>query len=62
MLLASPGQINYPPLVVGAVTSFIVGLVALAWLLKWLQQGRLHLFAWWCILLGFAVVVWQLST
>jgi undecaprenyl-diphosphatase len=44
----------------GAVVSFAVGLASLAWLLRWLQQGRLHHFAWWVLLLGPAVVVWQL--
>jgi undecaprenyl-diphosphatase len=61
LLVASPGQVNYAPLLAGATVSFLVGLLALWWLLKWLQQGRLHLFAWWCILLGAAVVVWQLT-
>lgn len=45
MLLASPGEIDFPPLLVGAATSLVVGLFALAWLLRWLQQGRLYLFA-----------------
>jgi undecaprenyl-diphosphatase len=62
MLLTSPVQIDYGPLTAGALSAFVVGLLALAWLLKWLQQGRLHLFAWWCILLGAAVVAWQLAT
>jgi undecaprenyl-diphosphatase len=61
MLWESSGQIDYRPLLAGAVTSLLVGLIALAWLLKWLQQGRLHLFAWWCMALGAAVVIWQLS-
>jgi undecaprenyl-diphosphatase len=60
-LLASPGQVHYGSLTAGAVVSFLVGLLALWWLLKWLQQGRLHLFAWWCIALGAAVLAWQLS-
>jgi undecaprenyl-diphosphatase len=47
-------------LALGAAVSFAVGLVSLLWLLKWLQQGRLHYFAWWVLLLGPAVIVWQL--
>ncbi len=62
LLLASPGEVNYAPLLAGALVSFLVGLLALGWLLKWLQQGRLHLFAWWCIGLGAAVIAWQLLT
>ncbi len=45
---------------VGAVVSFGVGLVSLLWLLRWLQKGRLRDFAYWCIPMGIAVIVWQL--
>jgi undecaprenyl-diphosphatase len=47
-------------LALGGGLSFAVGLVSLVWLLRWLKQGRLHCFAWWVLLLGPAVVVWQL--
>ena len=33
---------------------------SLSWLVRWLQQGRLHYFAWWLLALGPAVVLWQL--
>jgi len=51
-----------PPLhlAIGMAVSFVVGLVSLWWLVRWLQTGRLHLFAWWCIPVGVAVIVWQL--
>ena len=38
--------------------AFVVGLASLRWLLKWLQQGRLHWFAWWCLPLGVTVLAW----
>jgi undecaprenyl-diphosphatase len=47
-------------LLLGCLVSFLVGLAALAWLIRWLQQGRLHLFAWWVFPLGIAVLAWQL--
>ena len=47
-------------LALGAFVSFYVGLGALWWLVRWLQQGRLYLFAWWVIPLGLVVIVWQL--
>lgn len=47
-------------LLLGAVISFVVGLVALSWLLHWIHQGWLHRFAYWCIPLGLIVVAWQL--
>jgi undecaprenyl-diphosphatase len=40
--------------------SFAIGLASIWWLVRWLRQGRLHLFAWWVIPLGVAVVAWQL--
>jgi undecaprenyl-diphosphatase len=47
-------------LVVGAVVSFVVGVAALTLLLRILNRGKLHYFAYWCIPLGIAVVVWQI--
>ena len=47
-------------LLLGMSVSFVVGYLALRWLANWLQQGRFHLFAWWCFLLGFSVIAWQL--
>jgi undecaprenyl-diphosphatase len=46
-------------LALGALLSFVVGLGSLWWLVRWLQQGRLHHFAWWVIPLGVAVITWQ---
>ena len=43
----------------GGLVSFLVGLLSLGWLIRWLEQGRLHRFAWWVIPLGLAVVAWQ---
>lgn len=47
-------------LFVGAGLSFAVGLISLWWLIRWLEQGKLHYFAWWLFLLGPTVVVWQI--
>jgi undecaprenyl-diphosphatase len=47
-------------LLLGAAISFAVGLLSLALLVKWLELGRLHYFAYWVIPLGFLIVVWQL--
>lgn len=46
-------------LVIGTVLSFVVGLAALWLLVRWLRRGRLQFFAWWCIPVGAAVVIWQ---
>jgi undecaprenyl-diphosphatase len=49
------------PLLVGGATSFVVGLFALRWLIGVVAQRRLHWFAYYCLALGVATVVWQLS-
>lgn len=50
----------WPQLVLGGAVAFVVGLFALYWLVRWLEQGRLRLFAWWCIPLGVGVAIWQM--
>lgn len=47
-------------LAAGVAVSFVVGLVSLTWLVKWLERGRFSFFAWWCIPVGAAVLIWQL--
>lgn len=47
-------------LVVGGLVSMVVGLGALAWLVRWIQKGQLHYFAWWVLAVGPAVIAWQL--
>jgi undecaprenyl-diphosphatase len=44
------------PTLAGFAVAFVVGLGALWWLLRWLAQGRLHWFAYWCLFLGVAVL------
>ncbi|TWT67946.1 undecaprenyl-diphosphate phosphatase [Crateriforma conspicua] len=43
-------------LIVGAVVSFVVGIVALKWLIGWSRLDRLHWFAWWCYPVGVAAL------
>lgn len=61
--LAGSGANSTPlgGLAMGALVAFAVGLIALYWLVRWLKQGQLHLFAWYLIPLGAAVVIWQVS-
>ena len=56
----SPESSSPGVLAVGAAVSFAVGLAALGWLVRWLRQGRLHRFAWYLLVLGPVVIVWQL--
>jgi undecaprenyl-diphosphatase UppP len=61
LLSDEPGSIASPVLGAGVGISFVVGILALAWLLRWLNEGKLRWFAWWCIPVGLTVVVWQLA-
>ncbi|QDU03876.1 Undecaprenyl-diphosphatase [Gimesia chilikensis] len=47
-------------LAAGAVISAVVGIVALWLLVRWLEKGKLHYFAYWCIPLGIIIVIIQL--
>ena len=60
VLKVSEGQLQGIPvdaLIVGTVTSALVGVVALKWLLKLLERGQLHHFAWYCLVLGSLAIV-----
>lgn len=48
------------PTLVGMLTSFVVGLVALRLLLGLVSRGKLQWFAVYCAVLGTGVIVWQL--
>ena len=48
-------------LVAGAVVAFLVGVLALRWLIQWSRLERLHWFAWWCFPVGIAVIAVHLS-
>jgi undecaprenyl-diphosphatase len=50
--------LDYPisELAIGAIVAFVVGILALKWLIGWSRQERLHWFAAWCIPAGIAVL------
>jgi undecaprenyl-diphosphatase len=58
-LLKHPPQTDLSLMLVGAAVSFVVGIGSLWWLERWLARGRLHWFAWYCIVLGAGVIAWQ---
>lgn len=49
-------EFSITELATGAFVSFLVGVVALAWLIGWSKKDRLHWFAWWCFPAG----IWAL--
>lgn len=54
-------ELPWGKLAIGAGVAFLVGLAALSWLVRWIERGMLHYFAFWCIPVGIGVVIWQLS-
>lgn len=50
-------QVNLAPLLVGAAASAVTGYLALRFLLRVVQRGKLHLFAPYCLLLGIAALL-----
>ena len=52
---------GYSPLVlmIGAATSFVVGLVALRWLLRIITQRGLNWFVWYCLVVAALTFAWQ---
>ena len=47
-------------LLVGVIVSCVIGILALKFLMKWLQQGKLKYFAYYLFIIGPVVIVWQL--
>ncbi len=56
-----PTAVGYPwgAILLGTLVSFLVGLLALQWLLRLISQRRLIWFAWYCAAVGTATIVWQ---
>jgi undecaprenyl-diphosphatase len=46
------GGTDVAMLMTGAVISFVTGIFALRWLIRWSTKDRLHWFAFWCIPVG----------
>ena len=52
---------QWPALLAGALTSFVVGLFALRLLLKMVAGMRLHWFAYYCLAMAAGTLIWQLG-
>jgi undecaprenyl-diphosphatase len=52
--------ISFGAMLAGSFTSFVVGYLALNWLLKLISQRQLHRFAAYCIVVGIATIIWRL--
>ncbi|EMI20087.1 bacitracin resistance protein (BacA) [Rhodopirellula maiorica SM1] len=60
---ADSADVAFSPtaLAIGAVVSFLVGIIALKWLIGWSRLDRLHWFAWWCIPAGVVAIAVSLG-
>ena len=47
-------------LLAGGATAFVVGLFTLRWLVSLIACGKLHWFAYYCVGVGTATIIWQL--
>lgn len=52
---------SVPPLAAGTLTSFVVGVAALRWLIRLVARGKLHWFAYYCATVGTLTIVWQVT-
>ena len=51
--------VAWQPMLLGAVISFVVGVVCLRWLIRLLVADRLHWFAIYCLIVGSLTIAWQ---
>lgn len=60
LLAAGSSEVETISLIVGFVASLLAGLVAIHFLLKWLKQNRLYVFAGYLIIVGVGLVIFSL--
>ena len=53
---AAGPAVPWGPILLGSIISTIVGAVALTWLIRLLRKARLHLFSYYCWILGIAII------
>lgn len=51
---------NMSMFIVGVVSSFVIGMICISFLLKYLKKNDFKLFMWYRIILGIAVILWTL--
>lgn len=60
-LEADAAPIDPAPLIIGAATACLVGVISLKWLLRIVSQRKLHYFAYYCAAVGTLTLLWQLA-
>ena len=58
-MLENPGaELDWLPLLVGFLASFIVGCLACKWMLAIVKKGKLIWFALYCLAVGITCILW----
>ena len=55
--IETASSIDFSTLMGGLFSSFLIGVVALKWLLAWLEDGKFHYFGVYCLLIGIITVI-----
>ncbi len=58
--MGSSGDLGFEPLLVGFMTSFVVGLLACRLMLRIVGHGKIYWFSAYCLLVGTLTVVWKM--
>src|SRR4029077_15248719 len=53
---------GWPPLIVGFVSAWLAAVLAVRWMVNWLNQRGLGVFGWWRLIAAALVVVWLLGS
>ncbi len=61
LLEEGSGGTDIAMLMTGAMISFVTGIFALRWLIRWSTKDRLHWFAFWCIPVGLLTIALYLG-
>lgn len=54
---AGTGTLDAAPMIIGAVTAFIAGVIACRWMLSIVRRGKIEYFAIYCLAIGLAAIV-----
>lgn len=54
------GKLPLTTLLAGFLTSFVIGIVSLWWVVRWIESDKLLYFAWWVLPVGIGVIIWRL--
>ncbi len=55
--IETASSIDFSTLMGGLFSSFFIGVVALKWLLAWLEDGKFHYFGIYCLIIGIITVI-----